>query len=146
MPGFNVGPSQNFQGKVLRQPSLGGAPTYGGGTPMMGSGAMMRTGGINNGAGMGGNMPIRRPMQQPTQQLPPEQGVAVAPSTGIGLPPGAVSNNGMMASQAPMGGMPPISYGGDTMTPPSYVPPNANPNTNPQGGLFNRYAMMRGRM
>ena len=50
----------------------------------------------------------------------------------------------MMGSQGPMGGSQPPVYGGmpPPMASPSYTPPNPNP----QGGLFNRYAMMRGRM
>jgi hypothetical protein len=137
MAGFNVGPSQNFQGGVLRrpQPAMGGGGMNPGMNPGMGQN--MRMGGGNPGMGM--PSPNRYPSPQPMPQ--PNPGIEVAPSTGANLPPGAMTN-GRMGSQGPMGGAQPPVYGGmpPPMAPPAYTPPNANP----QNGLFNRYAMMRG--
>lgn len=153
MAGFNVGPSNMFMGGVARRPQ----PTIGGGgmNPGMGRQGMGMDGlaprpmsfGSNTGMGGGGISmppPNRYPSPQPIPPPQPNPGIEVAPSTGANLPSGAVSN-GMMGSQAPMGGAPSINYGGGgipPMTPPAYTPPNANPN----GGLFNRFNALRNRM
>jgi hypothetical protein len=148
MAGFNVGPSNMFMGKVARpqpnnmgggrmNPGMGQNMGVGMSRPMSNSGI---GGGMDNGMGM--PPPNRYPSPQPVPPPQMEPGIAVAPSTGANLPPGAVTN-GMMGSQAPIGGAPPINYSGGgiaPMTPPAYTPPNANP----QSGLFNRFNAMRG--
>lgn len=144
MAGFNVGPSQGFQGKVMR-PSYGGRTMPGGGNMGIGQG-VMRMGGYPT-RGMGGFQnpaPMQNPAPAPMPSpIPYNPAPPMNPNGGVSIAPPSNMNFGGQSPNQPNQG---FALKEPNMTPPSYTPPNPNPNPNPQGGLFNRYAMMRGRM
>jgi hypothetical protein len=126
MAGLSLGPSNvAAYMQQIREQNMGGSPSrpnpYSGGFGgMQGS----RFSNMRMAPGLTNNLPpsssggSQGSSQGPV--MPPSIGVAPQ-SPSVGLPPGARS------SQGPMG---PVAYENNPMTPPSYTPPNPNP----QGG------------